>query len=76
MRRRGRLLPAAAAVLAWSSCLQAQSPGAGSSRLSEQVRSYVAAHQQPIVRELADLVSIPNVAADRQDIRRNAEHLL
>ena len=35
----------------------------------------MAAHQPQIVNELVDLLSIPNVAADRANIRRNAEHL-
>jgi acetylornithine deacetylase/succinyl-diaminopimelate desuccinylase-like protein len=39
------------------------------------VENWVAAHQQPIIRELADLVAIPNVARDRDGIRRNAGHL-
>jgi acetylornithine deacetylase/succinyl-diaminopimelate desuccinylase-like protein len=39
------------------------------------VRAWVQAHQQGIVRELIDLLSIPNVAADRPNIRKNAEHL-
>jgi acetylornithine deacetylase/succinyl-diaminopimelate desuccinylase-like protein len=39
------------------------------------LRAWVAAHQQQIVSELVDLLSIPNVAADRANIRRNAEHL-
>jgi acetylornithine deacetylase/succinyl-diaminopimelate desuccinylase-like protein len=36
---------------------------------------YVTAHQQDIVRELVELLSIPNVAADRENSRRNAERL-
>jgi acetylornithine deacetylase/succinyl-diaminopimelate desuccinylase-like protein len=39
------------------------------------IAAYVAAHQQPIVRELVELLSIPNVAADRDNIRRNASRL-
>ena len=35
----------------------------------------MAAHQQEIVREFVELLSIPNVAADRDNIRRNAELL-
>ena len=38
-------------------------------------RSWVAAHQGQIVGELVELLAIPNVAADRQNIRRNADHL-
>ena len=36
---------------------------------------FVAAHQQSILRELVELLSIPNVAADRANIRRNADLL-
>ena len=39
------------------------------------IDAFVAAHRQPIVRELVELLSIPNVAADRENIRRNAEAL-
>jgi acetylornithine deacetylase/succinyl-diaminopimelate desuccinylase-like protein len=35
----------------------------------------VAAHQSEIVRELVDLLAIPNVASDKADIARNAAHL-
>jgi acetylornithine deacetylase/succinyl-diaminopimelate desuccinylase-like protein len=39
------------------------------------VDAYVAAHKQAIIGELVELLSIPNVAADRDNIRRNADHL-
>jgi acetylornithine deacetylase/succinyl-diaminopimelate desuccinylase-like protein len=39
------------------------------------VEKYVAAHQGQIVRELAELLAIPNIAADRGGIRRNTEYL-
>ena len=39
------------------------------------VGAWVSAHQPQIVKELVDLLAIPNVAADRANIRRNAEHL-
>ena len=42
---------------------------------ADKVRAWVTANQQPIVGELVELLSIPNVAADRPNIRRNAEHL-
>jgi len=35
----------------------------------------VEAHQEEIVRELVNLLSIPNVASDHANILRNAEHL-
>ena len=39
------------------------------------VRSYRTAHDVEIVRELADLLAIPNLARDTANIRRNARHL-
>jgi acetylornithine deacetylase/succinyl-diaminopimelate desuccinylase-like protein len=39
------------------------------------VEQFVAARQQAIVRELVELLSIPNVAADRANVRRNADLL-
>ncbi len=45
------------------------------SELRATVGAWVSAHQPQIVKELVDLLSIPNVATDRPNIRRNAEHL-
>ncbi len=39
------------------------------------VDAYVTAHQPQILRELVDLLSIPNVAADKENIARNAQSL-
>ena len=41
----------------------------------QPIEQFVATHQQQIVRELVDLLAIPNVAADRENIRRNAAAL-
>lgn len=38
-----------------------------------EIERYTAAHEQQIMREFVDLLSIPNVASDRVNIRRNAE---
>jgi acetylornithine deacetylase/succinyl-diaminopimelate desuccinylase-like protein len=46
-----------------------------SAQTRKPVETYVAAHQQEIVRELVELLSIPNVAADRANVKRNAELL-
>jgi acetylornithine deacetylase/succinyl-diaminopimelate desuccinylase-like protein len=46
-----------------------------SGQLRQPVESFVAANQQAIVSELVELLSIPNVAADRDNIRRNASLL-
>lgn len=41
----------------------------------EQVRTWRVTHELEILGELTTLLEIPNVAGDREDIRRNAEHL-
>jgi acetylornithine deacetylase/succinyl-diaminopimelate desuccinylase-like protein len=46
-----------------------------SAQQREAVELFVAARQQAIVRELVELLSIPNVAADRANVRRNADLL-
>jgi acetylornithine deacetylase/succinyl-diaminopimelate desuccinylase-like protein len=43
--------------------------------LRQIVRADVAQHRQAIVDELLELLAIPNVAADKPNIRRNAQHL-
>lgn len=44
--------------------------------LRDKVRAYRKAHEKEIVQELAGLLSIPNVASNLEDIRRNAGHLM
>jgi acetylornithine deacetylase/succinyl-diaminopimelate desuccinylase-like protein len=50
----------------------AAQPGAD---LRQEVAAWVRANQQPVVGMLLELLAIPNVAADRPNIRRNADHL-
>jgi acetylornithine deacetylase/succinyl-diaminopimelate desuccinylase-like protein len=50
--------------------LAAQPPG-----LEQKVGTWVTANQRVIVTELVDLLAIPNVAADRENIRKNATRL-
>jgi acetylornithine deacetylase/succinyl-diaminopimelate desuccinylase-like protein len=52
--------------------LQAQAPA----ELRGQVRAWRTAHEKEIVRELTDLVSLRNVASNRADVERNADHLI
>ena len=40
------------------------------------VRDYRRAHERQILDEFTRLLAIPNVASDRQNIRRNAEFIL
>jgi acetylornithine deacetylase/succinyl-diaminopimelate desuccinylase-like protein len=50
---------------AWLAIAQAQSPRAA-------LEGYIASHQRAIVSELLELLSIPNVTSDTENIRRNA----
>ncbi len=43
--------------------------------LRPDIESYVAKHKPEIFAELVGLLSVPNIASDRANIRRNAEHL-
>src|SRR6187200_1953261 len=42
---------------------------------ADDVRAWRRAHEVEIVRELADLVALPNLARDAAPIRANADHL-
>jgi acetylornithine deacetylase/succinyl-diaminopimelate desuccinylase-like protein len=64
------LIAAALSVLAI--CVPTAQDGG---ELRKQVGAWVASNQQAVVGELMELLAIPNVAADRANIRRNAEHL-
>jgi acetylornithine deacetylase/succinyl-diaminopimelate desuccinylase-like protein len=65
----GRAGLAAAALVG----LAAAAPAAP---LASRVREWRAAHEVEIVRELAELVALPNLASDAPNIRRNADHLV
>ncbi|MDQ3949284.1 MAG: M20/M25/M40 family metallo-hydrolase, partial [Gemmatimonadota bacterium] len=65
---------AAGALLVLPLAASAQGPDAASVRA--EVRRYRATHDVEIVRELADLLAIPNVASDSINIRANARHLV
>ncbi len=43
--------------------------------LRTRMDGWIEKHQQAVVRELVEVLSIPNVAADRPNIRKNAEWL-
>ena len=67
------LVAVALAGLAPLSLAYAQTSRADSVRAA--VRAYRVAHDVEIVRELSDLLAIPNLARDTANIRRNARHL-
>lgn len=59
-----RFLPLACAAVLTAEAAQ---PG-----VRQQIDAWVRANQKPIVAELVQLLAIPNVAADRENIRKNA----
>ena len=61
---------AAACCLALAPSL---TPAASRGDTLQQIRAFRAAHERAILDELAQLLAIPNVARDRQNIRRNAQ---
>lgn len=61
------------AVLALA--LATQSAGADPVKLRQEVRAWRTAHEKEVVGELSGLLALPNVAADRADIQRNADRL-
>jgi acetylornithine deacetylase/succinyl-diaminopimelate desuccinylase-like protein len=68
-----RMSAAAGAVLL--ACLFTGGAGAAEPGVRDKVRAYRAAHEKQIVGELADLLSLPNVATKVADIERNADRL-
>ena len=70
-------LAATAIVSMTASHLAAAHPLAGASATppSAAIRAWVRAHEIGILRELAALLAIPNLATDGPNIRRNAEHI-
>lgn len=46
------------------------------SDLKERIRAYRQSHDHIILREFFDFLSIPNVASDKENIRKNAQHLM
>jgi acetylornithine deacetylase/succinyl-diaminopimelate desuccinylase-like protein len=77
LRRVGPVLALAVA----SASARAQTPASPATparapdSLLAAVREYRRAHAGAILRELVDLVAIPNLATDSANIRRNARHL-
>ncbi|MDB4886275.1 MAG: peptidase [Gemmatimonadetes bacterium] len=66
------LLALAAALVLAPAPLRAQSAPVSADSLRAVVARYRAAHEPEILRELADLLAIPNLAGDSASIRRNA----
>ncbi len=64
-----------AALAAVSTGAQAPPFAAPNSAAARQAREYRLANEHKIIRELVDLLAIPNVATDTANIQRNAEKL-
>src|SRR3954447_9925639 len=71
-RGRASRTGAALAVLLGAAIAHAAPPV----ELKQAVRAYRETHDRQIVQELADLVSLRNVASNRADIQKNADALL
>lgn len=69
------VLAACIACLAVSTAQAADRVTSGS-EVAQKVRGYRQAHEKAILQELADLVALPNVADNVDDISRNADHLI
>lgn len=54
---------------------QVQADLSGADQVSEQVSQWRQANEQQIVDQFAELLGIPNVAADKANIRKNAEYI-
>ncbi len=52
-----------------------QAGQSGADQVTEQVSQWRQAHEQQIVDQFAELLGIPNVAADKANIRKNAEYI-
>ncbi len=64
---------------AWLSCLALLLPQvalADPSKVVEEIRDWRVTHEQSIVEGFARLLSIPNVASDAKNIRRNAVYIV
>ncbi len=71
------LLVAALCIATPCAAQQGVSSGArDAASLRTTARQFRASHEPKILREFADLLAIPNVAADRANIRRNADLLI
>lgn len=55
--------------------VKAKGDSIGKAELVRKVRAYRQANELRIIREFYELLAIPNVAADRENIRKNAEFI-
>ena len=70
------LLVAAQALLAAAPAGANGAAAGDAAALRDRVRAWRVAHEKEVVRELADLLALPNLAANREEIEANARHLV
>jgi acetylornithine deacetylase/succinyl-diaminopimelate desuccinylase-like protein len=63
-----------ASIVSWPALGQ-KTASIAPAQVVQEVRDYRTDHEDRIVRELAEFLSIPNVASDTANIQKNAEHL-
>ncbi len=66
---------AAACLEATTTCAAEKAPPSPE-QIVQQVREYRLQNENRIMRELTELLAIPNVASDTENIQKNAEHLV
>lgn len=64
------LFPRVAALNVWLAATVVASPS------QDAVRTYRVAHEQELMAEFRELVSLPNIGADQPNVRRNAEFIV
>ena len=64
------------ALLAAAPLAGAAPPVPDAATVRGKVRAWRQAHEPQILREFAELLALPNVAQNPEDIRRNADHIL
>lgn len=62
-------------LLALACCMVTTASAAEPADAVSAARAWRAEHGPAIIRDFAELLAIPNVAADPQNLRRNAEHI-
>ena len=72
----GRMLRHVLKYLSFALFLSAAAAAQNPADLRVRVRQYRQQHETEIIRQYADLLAIPNLASDQQNIHRNAERIM
>ena len=71
-----RVQPVLLLVVVSSGIPLAAQGGPTAGTVTQEVREYRVAHEAEILNELRDLLALPNVASDSENIERNANHIV